>query len=445
MNNRDGPKGVLTDNDRDIFVFTAVVLLLVVAIFGLFSNTVNILVFRKHGFKDSMSVTLFSLCISDILFLLFLIPTSAIQFPGFASLSRAAGSMYGYRQAIGQCVQVSRLVSVWTTVLVTLERCLCIVKPLSVKQIFTPRRSMAAILAVSCLLLLPTAMTVSLFYAEKGRRLPVVFLAGESNVSKFNITGAPKTPGPANVYQSIVFGLRAVCNLASFLAVLVSMVYLAAMLRKRSPNVRGSGNNRGLTPAPTTATGNNKRSAKVYPIGVLPSPQYLAPPRPASPKTCQQKAASSSRETHIETQRTPECTPAIDIPSTSHQASSPSAAVTETDCTESSDSARRLAQGGGSNAIAASADLRTRRLGRMVLVLSCVNLLCFLPAGVCLGIGLVEPQFRSQGRYGNIFQVVWICLVVLDALNASTNIFVYYRMSSNYRQTLDKMLGMNRH
>ena len=70
--------------------------------------------------------------------------------------------------------------------------------------------------------------------------------------------------------------------------------------------------------------------------------------------------------------------------------------------------------------------------------------LSFLLHVPILELKLFLPPTPTLGRYGNSFQVAWSTSLLFDALNASTNMFVYYHMSSTYRQTLGRFLGWSR-
>ncbi|GFN96432.1 chemosensory receptor c [Plakobranchus ocellatus] len=72
---------------------------------------------------------------------------------------------------------------------------------------------------------------------------------------------------------------------------------------------------------------------------------------------------------------------------------------------------------------------REKKIGRMVVILSGIHLASYIPTvvGVCLK-GM-KPEFRMTSRS---------LASVLETLNASVNIIVYYQMSTRYRETLDR-------
>ena len=84
---------------------------------------------------------------------------------------------------------------------------------------------------------------------------------------------------------------------------------------------------------------------------------------------------------------------------------------------------------------------RDRKLGRMIVLLSGIIFLCYIPSTVALLVQLIQPGFSMLGRYRNSFFATWSFVWVLDAFNSSVNIFVYYNMSSKYRATFNFMFG----
>ncbi|GFR66943.1 chemosensory receptor A [Elysia marginata] len=84
---------------------------------------------------------------------------------------------------------------------------------------------------------------------------------------------------------------------------------------------------------------------------------------------------------------------------------------------------------------------RDRKLGRMIVLLSGILFLCYIPSTIALLVQLIEPGFSMLGRFNNSFFATWSFVWVLDAFNSSVNIFVYYNMSSKYRSSFNKMFS----
>ena len=88
---------------------------------------------------------------------------------------------------------------------------------------------------------------------------------------------------------------------------------------------------------------------------------------------------------------------------------------------------------------AEQAAIRDRKLARMIVFLSTILFVCYLPSTICLVTQLLEPEFSIKGDYENIFFVGWSFAWIADAINSSVNIFVYYNMSTKYRETFQNL------
>ncbi|GFR58474.1 chemosensory receptor A [Elysia marginata] len=103
----------------------------------------------------------------------------------------------------------------------------------------------------------------------------------------------------------------------------------------------------------------------------------------------------------------------------------------------------RLNLNGGQDvpSAAAQAASRDRKLARMIVFLSAILFVCYLPSTICLVTQLVQPEFSITRGYENIFFVGWSFAWVADAINSSVNIFVYYNMSTKYRLTFQALFS----
>ncbi|GFR73330.1 chemosensory receptor C [Elysia marginata] len=152
-------------------------------LFGLVSNTLNITVFLKIGFKDNVTVSLLFLSISDLITLILNTPTIVVWFthqhfpnhewPFHASVLRTTFYWYG---------QIFYDFSSFTSVFLGLVRCACVARPLLFKSMFTITRTLI-ILGV-------------LFLAALSLRAPVL--------SIFRIDWVPK-PQTNTTWLSIVY------------------------------------------------------------------------------------------------------------------------------------------------------------------------------------------------------------------------------------------------
>lgn len=82
---------------------------------------------------------------------------------------------------------------------------------------------------------------------------------------------------------------------------------------------------------------------------------------------------------------------------------------------------------------------RNQKVAKMVIMISSLFIGCFIPFSV-LFVGMsVEPEFSLNGKYRSIIITAAGFCTILESINSSANIFIYYRMSSNYRSILRDM------
>lgn len=78
---------------------------------------------------------------------------------------------------------------------------------------------------------------------------------------------------------------------------------------------------------------------------------------------------------------------------------------------------------------------RDQRVTRMIVCISILFIVCFLPITVVIFAILAEPGFAIDGKYKNTVIAVSGIGFALEAANSASNIFIYYHMSSKYRET----------
>jgi len=159
-------KGLVQDSVLNIFtvVFT-VVARGTISFFGIIFNVINIIVFSKQGFRDTVNISLFSLAISDMASLIPLLWGSVCVNPLFAKTDLPFDpSDILYITAGWPSVCFARISS-WITAFITFERCLCIALPLKVKRIITKRTTIVVVVGIYVVLVasvVPTFYTFSL-------------------------------------------------------------------------------------------------------------------------------------------------------------------------------------------------------------------------------------------------------------------------------------------
>jgi hypothetical protein len=83
---------------------------------------------------------------------------------------------------------------------------------------------------------------------------------------------------------------------------------------------------------------------------------------------------------------------------------------------------------------------RNRRAAKMVLMISSLFIICNIPICIaCMAVAF-EPGLYFNDKYINIGITMGEISYLFESINASANIFIYYRMSSRYREVLHTVL-----
>ncbi|CAL1543818.1 unnamed protein product [Lymnaea stagnalis] len=75
---------------------------------------------------------------------------------------------------------------------------------------------------------------------------------------------------------------------------------------------------------------------------------------------------------------------------------------------------------------------KDKKVVKLITLISTTFILSYLPSSILFLAMAVEHEFHPDGYY-NIFYVTWSFAYVMEGLNASLNIFVYFTMSSRFR------------
>ncbi|XP_005112751.1 uncharacterized protein LOC101860068 [Aplysia californica] len=82
---------------------------------------------------------------------------------------------------------------------------------------------------------------------------------------------------------------------------------------------------------------------------------------------------------------------------------------------------------------------KDKQIAKMLMAIIIVYIVNLFPR-IIFGIAqLAEPEYYVLGRYHNLFMSTANCIFVLDFINASINLFIFYRMSSNFRATFNAL------
>lgn len=85
---------------------------------------------------------------------------------------------------------------------------------------------------------------------------------------------------------------------------------------------------------------------------------------------------------------------------------------------------------------------RDKRTVKMVVLIASVLIVCYAPGAVIsLTTFIVGPEFNIRGKFVNICEATWSIALTFQSINSSVNIFIYYSMSSKYKQTLRESIS----
>ena len=160
---------------------------------GLLSNTTNILVFIKAGVRDSVTILLLSLSISDVCFLILITPTVSTNIifhykPRWVwALDHSITHNLLYWPAF-TFYDYSSYISVFLGV----TRCACVAMPLHFKSTFTKRRTVVGVVCLFCFAVffhLPVLTIFSIGWRKDpvtNVSIPVAVVSGRQTMVKIN-------------------------------------------------------------------------------------------------------------------------------------------------------------------------------------------------------------------------------------------------------------------
>lgn len=76
---------------------------------------------------------------------------------------------------------------------------------------------------------------------------------------------------------------------------------------------------------------------------------------------------------------------------------------------------------------------RDTKVVKMVTIISIVFIACYTPGTVVFVFMLVYPQARYAGKQKNLMMAMFSILLDLEAVNATSNFFIYLAMSSKFK------------
>lgn len=170
------------------------------ALAGVFANTVNIFVFSLMDLGDATNISLLGLSICDFFSLLcsFLMNISNLAFsvPDFGPIT------------FGKAYFCIKRISNWIIAFITCERCLCIVQPMKVHDIITPRRSVVILFVIGVTMTATVSPSfISAYY-------------------QFNLNIAANKTLFLSVYTGIVLTMESISTSISFFLNILTLVWV---------------------------------------------------------------------------------------------------------------------------------------------------------------------------------------------------------------------------
>lgn len=193
-----------------------------VCLFGITTNTINIVVFLKQGLDNTVNISMFAIAVSDLCGLVTLewLNINVNPFMENADLPFEPSEVQTLTGGWPHACFLQ--ITIWITVFVTAERFVCVAVPLKVKLYFTPFKTTAIIIAI-CLM---TALSVAPEY--------ISFYFGEKFIRARNETRIGlKVRSVSKELAGIQSVLTSVIGFVSFIVLIIFTFLLVIGLRRR--------------------------------------------------------------------------------------------------------------------------------------------------------------------------------------------------------------------
>lgn len=79
------------------------------------------------------------------------------------------------------------------------------------------------------------------------------------------------------------------------------------------------------------------------------------------------------------------------------------------------------------------------KIAKMVVMISTLFIVCFIPSSIVSIVMAVVPDFSIDGKFRNILSVTGGVGFLLESVNSSANIIIYYHMSSKFRDVVQQL------
>ncbi|XP_035824604.1 uncharacterized protein LOC118477386 [Aplysia californica] len=213
---------VIPDIETIFKAMTSINLLL--ASFGILTNSINIAVFARGRITDtSTSVTLFALSLADLSFVVFIFIWTSIRELSYMDIRFGVPKqvLTFYVSALSL---LSYTLSSFLTVFLAVQKCCCVVFPLQVKDMFTLRRTVLILLTLSIL-----TTTFYMLLLTAGKFLPRV--NPKTNTSEMALVSSPRQ---LEIIQVVINISQNVAPSLSLIIVILCFVVLVHRLKQSS-------------------------------------------------------------------------------------------------------------------------------------------------------------------------------------------------------------------
>ncbi|GFN95734.1 chemosensory receptor a [Plakobranchus ocellatus] len=255
--------GILNDQQFDYTLSVLIPLIQIVNIFALLGNILNVAVFVRLGFSETVNISLIALALSDLLSVALCIWAVLCYWPYFWDSSGlpfnainisvlTVAALRAYTTRTVACI----------TAFISIERCLCIAAPSKVKRIITSSFTLTAMIVIALITIGPYFLVTYISY-----KFAWVFYP-HLNATILDVI--PVTSRSAVLMEKIVMTFCGVVQpVAAFVIVVLCTIFIIVQLQKAASwrkSVTSAGRQRGdnsrTRPAPPKAAVKSSNSSK---------------------------------------------------------------------------------------------------------------------------------------------------------------------------------------
>ncbi|CAL1545321.1 unnamed protein product, partial [Lymnaea stagnalis] len=195
----------------------------VLSLIGLSGNIINIIVFMTQGFHDTVNISLLALAVSDMGMQMSVLIIAVLNNPILLSADILIEPKEFLSSVAAWPIASFSKITSWITAYITFERCLCVVAPLRVKRLVTPKIVVFIMVSIYVMMfatLIPEYMT---FYLD-WKYFP------DRNKTLIGIVPRKHTEAA----RGITFTITTFSQFLSFSLIIIFTVILIAELRHKS-------------------------------------------------------------------------------------------------------------------------------------------------------------------------------------------------------------------